>query len=575
MKIKFLIFIITISSGVSIVAQERAKDTIDDQVVNVVTPYKPTISDAFKIKDTPKLQDSNLVKKKAVKYNIFSIPVASTFTPAKGKAANVDKAKAVKLYDNYASLGVGSYTTILGEVYLNHELSNTENVGGYFSHHSSQGGIQDLLLDDDFSNTHLNAHYSQRLSDLFWKIDGGFDLITYNWYGLPQNFFGQAEANMIDPSHTFNSFYLGGKLSFDDAIINDGSVRFRRFGDNQDSGENRFVAKAGFNIPIQNEAINTELYVDYIGGSFDSDYNDTSEINYGNVTVGLSPSYQLTQDDLTVNLGVSLVYLNDTEFSDNKFFIYPNIDASYRLVEEILIAYGGITGQLQQNSYYDFATENPFVSPTLFIAPTDQRYHGFLGLKGRLSNSVSYNVKGNYYAEENKALFKANDARGDASKHYQYGNSFGVVYDDVTTFSVAGELNIDVNRNFTLGFKGEYFNYNMGNEAEAWNLPNVTGSVFMDLQISEKWYAGASAVYVGERTDQQDLVAVLFPQDPSPVITLDSYFDANAHLGYKINDQLSVFGKVNNLLNQDYQRYLNFPVQGIQALVGATYQFDF
>lgn len=575
MKIKFLIFIITISSSVSIVAQERAKDTIDDQVVNVVTPYKPTISDAFKIKDTPKLQDSNLVKKKEVKYNIFSIPVASTFTPAKGKAANVDKAKAVKLYDNYASLGVGTYTSILGEVYLNHELSNSENVGGYFSHHSSQGGIEDLLLDDDFSTTHLNAHYSQKLRDFSWKVDGGFDLMTYNWYGLPQNFFGQTEANMIDPSHTYNSFYLGGKINFDDAVINDGSVRFRRFGDNQDSGENRFVAKAGFDIPLQGETINTELYIDYIGGSFDMDYYGLGKINYGNITVGLSPSYQLTQDDLTVNLGVRLVYLNDTEFSDNKFFIYPNIDASYRLVDEILIAYGGITGQLQQNSYYDFATENPFVSPTLFVAPTDQLYKGFLGLKGKLSNNVSYNVKGNYYAEKNKALFKANDARGDASKDYQYGNSFGVVYDDVTTFSVAGELNIDVNRNFTLGFKGEYFNYNMDNEAEPWNLPNVTGSIFMDLQISEQWYAGASAIYVGERKDQQDLVATLLPQDPSPVITLDSYFDANAHVGYKINDQLSVFAKANNILNQDYQRYLNFPVQGIQFLAGATYQFDF
>lgn len=575
MNIKFLIFIITILSSGSLIAQERAKDTIDDQVVNVVTPYKPTISDAFKIKDMPKLQDSNLVKKKEVKYNIFSIPVASTFTPAKGKAANVDKAKPVKLYDNYAALGVGTYTTVLGEVYLNHELSSTENVGGYFSHHSSQGGIENLFLDDNFSTTHLNAHYSQKLRDLSWKIDGGFDLMTYNWYGLPQNFFGQVEADMIDPSHTFNSFYLGGKINFDDAIINNGSVRFRRFGDNQDSGENRFVAKAGFDVPIQGETINAEFYIDYIGGSFDMDYNGLGEINYGNVTFGLSPSYQLTQDDLTINLGLRLVYLNDTELSGNKFFIYPNIEASYRLVDEILIAYGGITGQLQQNSYYDFVNENPFVSPTLFVAPTDQRYKGFVGLKGKLSNNVSYNVKGNYYAEENKALFRANDARGDASEDYQYGNSFGVVYDDVTTFSFAGELNIDVNRNFTLGFKGEYFKYSMDNEAEAWNLPNVTGSVFMDLQISEQWYAGASAIYVGERKDQQDLVATLIPQNPSPVITLESYFDANAHLGYRINDQFSVFGKVNNMLNQDYQRYLNFPVQGIQFLAGATYQFDF
>ena len=398
--------------------------------------------------------------------------------------------------------------------------------------------------------------------------------MTYNWYGLAGALDDDASAMAVDPTHTFNTFYLGGKLKFDDAIINDGSVRFRRFGDNQNSGENRFVAKTGFDVPIQGETINTEFYIDYIGGSFDMDFNNTGEIRYGNVTFGLSPSYQLKQDDLTVDLGVSLVFLNDTEFSDNKFFIYPNFEATYRLVDEILIAYGGIKGELQQNSYYDFATENPFVSPTLTITPTDQRYNGFIGLKGKLSNNVSYNIKGNYYAEENKPLFKANDAQTFAMEDYQFGNSFGVVYDDVKTFSVAGELNINVNRNFTLGFKGEYFNYNTDTQAEAWNLPDVTGSIFMDVQISEKWFAGASAFYVGERKDQQSLVGVLVTPDPTP-ITLDSYFDANAHLGYKINDQLSVFAKVNNLLNQDYQRYLNFPVQGIQALAGATYQFDF
>ncbi len=577
MKIKFLIFIITITSSFLFVnAQERTKDTIDEQVVNVVKPYTPTISDAFKIKDNPKLSDSNSVKKKAVKYNIFSIPVASTFTPAKGKAAKVDKAKAIKLFDNYASLGIGTYTTILGEAYLNYELSNTENVGGYFSHHSSAGGIEDLLLDDDFTKTQLNAHYSKRLRDFSWKIDAGFDFQTYNWYGLPQDFYTQEQIAMIDPGHSFNSFYVGGKLKFDDTIIKDGSVRFRRFGDNQDSGENRFVAKSSFDVPIQDESIKTEFYIDYIGGSFDRSFAITDELKYGNITFGLAPSYQIKQDDLTVDLGVKLVYLNDNEFDESKFFIYPNIEASYRLVEEILIAYGGIKGELIQNSYFDFANENPFVSPDLFIVPTDQRYKGFLGLKGKLSNNVSYNIKGNYYSEENKALYKANAINVDVVtlEDYQYGNSFGVVYDDVNTFSVAGELNIDVNRNFTLGIKGEYFNYSVDNQEEAWNLPDITGSVFLDYQISEKWYAGGSVFFVGERKDQKSVFGTLILVDPV-TITLDSYFDANAHLGYKINEQLSVFAKVNNIANQDYQRWMNFPVQGIQFLAGATYQFDF
>ena len=575
MKIKFLIFIITISSSLSLTfAQERTKDTIDDQVVNVVKPYTPTISDAFKIKDTPKLNDSTAVKKKDVKYNIFSIPVASTFTPAKGKAATVDKAKYVKLYDNYASLGVGTYTTILGEVYLNHALSNTENVGGYFSHHSSAGGIEGLLLDDDFTKTSLNAHYSQKLKDLSWKIDAGFDFQTYNWYGLPQMYFDQTVADMIDPGHSFNSFNIGGKLKFDDAIIKDGSIRFRRFGDNQNSGENRFIAKTSFDIPIQDEAINTEFSVDYLSGSFGKDFSGSEEIKYGNVTFGLSPSYQLIQDDLTVDLGIKLMYFNNTELGKNKFFIYPNVEASYRLVDEILIAYGGIKGDLIQNSYYGFATKNPFVSPTLNVAPTDQTYKGFLGLKGKLSNNVSYNIKGNYYAEQGKALYKANEAQTFATEDYQYGNSFGIVYDDVNTFSVAGELNIDVNRNFTLGIKGEYFSYNTDKHAEAWNLPDITGSVFLDFQISEQWYAGASAYYVGERKDQSTIVGALIFEPPT-TITLESYFDANAHVGYKVNDQLSVFAKANNIANQNYQRWLNFPVQGIQFLAGATYQFDF
>lgn len=574
-QIKYIIIVVALS-GMQGYAQERQQtnDTINTQVVNVVKPYTPTISDAFKIKETPTLNDSTTAKKKEIKYNIFSIPVASTFTPAKGKAATVTKEKPVKLYDNYASVGFGSYTTLLGEVYLNHELSSNEIIGGYMSHHSSQGGIENILLDDDFSKTNLSVNYSQKLRDFSWAVDAGFGLQAYNWYGLPQPLFDETTADTLDVRHSFYNAEFGGKINFEDAIINNLSLRFRRFGDDQSSGENRFMAKTEFEVPVQGEVINTELSIDYLGGKFDRNYYSQDEINYGNFNIGLAPSYQLTQDDLTVNLGVRLVYLNDTEASKSKFFVYPNITASYRLVNDILIAYGGIEGGLVQNTYYDFANENPFVSPTLFLAPTDQQYNASLGIKGKLSNSMSYNVSGHYIADRGKALYKANSVLGGATEDYQYGNSFGIVYDDLTTFSVAGELNVDVNRNFKLGIKAEYFNYSTDLEEEAWNLPDIKGSLFLDYQIDEHWFAGAGLYYVGERKDQFYEEGTLFPTTPM-TIALDSYFDANAHVGYKINDRLSVFAKANNIANQDYQRWLNYPVQGIQFLAGATYQFDF
>jgi hypothetical protein len=568
-----IVVLIALNSFISF-SQSRQKDTIDTDVVNVVKPYTPTISDAFKVKETPSLVDSTTTAKKVVKYNIFSIPVASTFTPAKGKAATVDKEKEVKLYDNYASVGVGTYTSILGEVYLNNAISRTESVGGYFNYHSSQGGIEGLLLDDDFTKANLNINYSSNLRDLSWNVDGGFLYHKNNWYGLPQPYFDSTTANMLDVSHTFYSAYFGGEIDFNDALVKSADVRFRRFGDDQKSGENRFVFNTEFDIPIQDEAINTQITVDYIGGTFDRNYYFDSELKYGNVNVGLAPSYELKQDDLTINLGVRFVYLNDTEGGKNKFYIYPNFKASYRLVDEILIAYGGIEGGLIQNSYYGFATENPFVSPTLFVFPTDQQYDASLGLKGKLSNSLSYNISGHYFAERNKALFKSNSVLSGATEDYQYGNSYGIVYDDLKTYSIAGELNVDVNRNFKLGIKAEYFGYTSDLEEEPWNLPDIKGSMFLDYQIDEHWFMGAGLFYVGERKDQFFEEGSLSPTSPM-TITLDSYFDANAHLGYKINDQLSVYAKGNNLVNKSYQRWLNYPVQGIQFLAGATYQFDF
>lgn len=557
-------------------SQQRENDTIKTGVIDVVKPYTPSISDAFKVKEIPSLDDEVTDAKQEVKYNIFSFPVASTFTPAKGRAAVVEKAKPIKLYDNYATIGFGTYTTILGEVYLNHAISRTESVGGYISHHSSQGDIDDVVFDNDFSDSKINVNYSSRLRDLSWNVEGGFQRFTNNWYGIPDVLTLQAQANNIQPDHSFFSAHFGGDITFEDTYINSGSFFFRRFGDNQGSGENRFKVNTLIDIPISGEEVATKITFDYLSGTFDRSYDSLGEINYGNFQIGLTPSYQIKEDDLTVNLGFSAFYLNEEVTGDNKFYIYPNVTASYRLVNDVLIAYGGIEGGLIQNSYHGFATENPFVSPTLMIMPTDQQYNAYIGLKGKLSSNMSYNISGSYLADRNKALFRSNTTLLDFidAENYQYGNSFGVAYDNVDTFGVAGEINVDVNRNFKLGIKAEYFNYSMNDEAEAWNLPDVKGSLFLDYQINEHWFAGANLFYIGER---KDLLSIIDPLEGfrAMTVTLDSYFDANAHLGYHINDQISVFAKANNIANEAYQKWAEFPVQSIQFLAGATFKFDF
>jgi hypothetical protein len=303
------------------------------------------------------------------------------------------------------------------------------------------------------------------------------------------------------------------------------------------------------------------------------------EINYNQMQVGINPSLQLLRDDLTLNLGANLVYGLDIENNDNNFYIYPTVTASYRLIDEGAIAYGGVEGRLRQNSYYDFVGENPYVSPTLEILPTDQQYDAYIGLKGQLLPNLSYNFKGSYMAENRRPLYilnPQNDFRAD-EKGYFYGNSFQLFYDDIKTLGLFGELHVDVNRNFSFGVNAEVYDYNTETGNPAWNLPNLKGSVFMDYQIGKKWFMGANLFFIGEREDLSTQAAQNVPPSsfPASLVTLDAYFDANAHMGYRINEQLSIFARGSNLANNQYQQWANFGVQGLQVMGGVTYKFDF
>jgi hypothetical protein len=79
------------------------------------------------------------------------------------------------------------------------------------------------------------------------------------------------------------------------------------------------------------------------------------------------------KNDWTLNVGASIFYSMDNQNSSNKLYIYPNINASYKVVGDLMIFYAGSRGSLAQNSYQDFANENAFCS-TLNIAPTDKQY---------------------------------------------------------------------------------------------------------------------------------------------------------------------------------------------------------
>lgn len=585
MKINFqnkitLLFLITIST--CIFAQKK-DENIGTETVNVVKPYTPTISDAFKVRETPELTDEGNTKKEIIKYNIFSFPVASTFTPSKGKAEGVEKEEQAHLFSNYATLGYGNYGTFNAELFVTHELTSNQYVGGMLKHLSSQGGIKSAELEDKFYDTSLDLTYGIKKKDLTWNIDLGYQNQIYNWYGLPADFGNSLTPsdralliNGINPQHNYNTLYVGSKIEFNESVFSEASVKFNHFGDDFGSSENRFYAKPTFNLLLNNKAIKTNIIVDYISGNFKKSYWNNTPIKYGFTNFGIAPSFVMNENDWTINIGAGLFYSKDNENSNSKFLIYPQISASLKVVGDLMIFYAGAEGTLEQNSYLDFVDKNPFLSPTFAIAPTDKQYDIFAGLKGKLINNVSYNMRASYVNERNKALFKSNDyADINTREPYTFGNSFQVVYDDMKTVSFYGELKADFSDDVSFGISGTFSSYTNDIQKEAWNLPSIKLNSNIDFNITQKWYAGVNVFFVGERKDQQFYLTSLTLPDPNFANTLESYVDLNAHVGFKYSDRLTAFARANNIMNNAYQKWLNYPVQGLQVVLGANYKFDF
>ena len=550
--------------------QSRSQDTIDTQVVTIVKPYTPKISDAFKLKQTPRMGVSE-TPQKSVKYTIFSIPVASTFTPAKGNSVRLDKLKKEKLFQNYVSLGYGNYGTILGNLYLNHRLGRGERIGGYIEHHSSQGGIDGLQFEDGFSNSSAQINYVKSLKAFVWNTDAAFQRQAVNWYGLP---FETTLA--LDPKQVYSTIELGSNVQFTKGVLRSGDIHLRRFSDAYDSQEYHLTGETNFQFDVLDSPINSSIKVDYLKGSFAKNYNGLDTQNYGNIQISVAPSYQYVQDDLTVLVGFKAYYLMDSEQNKNDFYIYPNVEASYAVVNSIVVAYAGIKGDLYQNTYYDFAQINPFVSPTLDIRPSSTPYKVFVGTKGKLSQSIGYDVKGSFAREQNKALFRTHSIQNfSAPNNYNQGNSFGVVYDDVDVINISGALEIDMGQKLNVRLKGDLYKYTSDAEPTAWNLPEFEASLFLDYQLSDKLSMAANLFYWGSRQDTTNLEGLFIPEPITPNVTLDAFLDANFQVSYEITNQFGAFVKVNNIANNSYNRWNHYPVQGFQILGGVSYKFDF
>lgn len=581
-----LITLLSALFGFSQTKPVQKKDTVKTEVVEVISSYNPKIADANKIAKNPIIEISDKNKKKKLSYTIFSAPVASTFKPKSGVVKGIDVGVKEHLYNNYLALGYGNYNSPYAELYLHSNNKFNDEFGVHAKYNSSLDDVENTLLNSDFSNFLASAFYKKEERYFDWKIGLDTELNTYNWYGLSNPNFITSTLNTIDEQQNYTYLKASGEVDFLDAYLDDTSLSIAHFSDNFKSREFLINLNTNFDFPLDflsRNANNLQLKtsLEYLSGSFQRDYANQNRVNYTIFTAGLNPEYKTTFSGFSLKLGTTFFASFDTENKLNNFLIYPDVLLQKPFAKEKYAVYLGATGGLHTNTFKSFTEENPFVSPTLLITQTSEKYNAFIGFNGIINNDLSFNFKASLIEEEDKPLFVKNNSKSDGVNTslngndllgYEYGNSFNVVYDDVKTTSFLAELQYDFTKRIELKANVEYRNFITVNQLEAWNLPNLQSTVSASYK-NNKWFATTNIFFVGERKDV--IYTNIYPAISSSTQTLDSFVDVNVNGGYHFNDKFSAFLRLNNILNNNYQQFANFNVQGFQVLGGLTYKFDF
>lgn len=547
------LIILFLFSTVNVTGQEKNEE------VTIIAPYNPSVSTANKINRNPKIIYEEMETLPELEYSIQSERVYTEVAPTGPAPSRVPGEPSKDLYRSHIRAGFGNYTTPYIELWVNSLQSDEFNAGAHIRHISSFGQIKDYAK-SSYSNTLLGAYATKYFGENAINGRLGYQRDMVHKYGfMPDDFPGlDIQDDSIKQVFQKVNFALGisSNKTADDAfnyyLLLDGYYFFDKF----ESNETRVRIKPGISKKLdvfnndRSQILGLDAVVDYF-------LNKDSINNFKRGIISGRPFFDMDLKPYRIYVGLQVDYRFG---GTTKLHFYPIIKLEASLLEEQVVVYAGMEGGLEKVRFEGLSMENPFVNSVLDLDYTNHAYDIFGGVKGRLSEIFDFNLGLKYSRVENLPMF-VNDSSN------ILGNTFDVIYDDAGLFKVYADFGFRSKNDFGLLFRAAYNGYSMDNEEKAWHLPAFELSLEAYYIVKEKLTLKANIHSQGgtyARTfEQQQLVAK----------QLSSWFDLGLGGEYQINKQFSVFLNLNNLLNNGYFKWYQYPVQKINVMAGLGFSF--
>jgi len=531
---------------------DKNPNSLSEEIV-VTTAYKPVLADAVKIRRNPDLEDKTP----------FKAPLTYvTLDRRLEQNSDIRQLDAMKMPaerdsipgNNYARVGLGSLKTTYGELYVDNGKDEALQVGAYLKHFAQQG----TLYDQDQSKNEVGVFGKSigTTNTVSGKIDYQYN--SNYFYGFNQD----DPTTEVNPAHQhFSILGAEGDLvkNYVD-VPNDFTYALKlkgyTYSDAFQAKESNLVL-SGF----LNETVN-QFYAG-VAGSIDLATQQDSLYNNNNSLLRVNPYIKFQGDNYKIDAGVNIV--DEFGFSSG-FYIFPAAKLEYQVIPKYVRLFVEAKGDVNRSSLLDFSTENPFIGQDINIKNSVDQLDLSAGLKGTIAPGLGFKAFIFRNSVKYMPLFVSNF---NAS-----GNKFAVIYDNgqsrVSGFN--GELDYKASEDVDVYGQVDFKNYQMAQQAQPWNLPKFKLTAGTVIHISNTVDITGSLLFRGT-TQDMTYAGALNPSLNVKPATINSFADLSGGVDYKATNKISVFVKVNNILDTANQQWLYYPDYGFNIFGGVGYSF--
>lgn len=530
--------LVFLSLSVGMFAQPIGKDSVLNRTVVVEQEYNPDILDASKINILPKIAEPTVAKKK-IEYSIVPVP-ATAFGEYQVLSLLSKQERQVDAKRGYARLGYGNYNNLEARLSYSSALSKKDKIG--------------VAVGIDGMNGKLNFPESGKYRQHYYRSAASIDYL-HQFDRLDMDIAGRwGLSNFSNPPFfplTHQRFTSGdihwGLESTGETLpvyfnVETNLMLYARahnwtdnINDAEKANENRVYTKANIAGAVNDEqkiGITLQMNNLFYTKKYMRDYT----------SLQLNPYYELSFDSWKINAGVNV----DFSFGFGKILqVSPDIDVQY-IFSDSYVFYAQAQGGRIFNDFRRMENLCPYAQ--LFreqrIANTYEQINTSLGFKASPYSGIHFRLYSGFQKLKDDLFQQYVDhiisfGQENSSNVYA-GAAFSYIYKDVLELSL----------------EGIYRHWDMSDEALAFKpscILNADVSIHpveaLSLNMGYKYMKSQKTFGQGEVNDL--------------------YVGA----AYDLYKGLSVYLKIDNMLNKKYNYYWNYPVKGFNFTAGFAYHF--